>query len=782
MKKIISALLLLSFVFPTQNAWPAIQPSDRQFSQSMSTEVLGNPGFEYGTSKWTASGGTLTTTTSAANVFSGNASGSWDSSSASQTLVSSATYTNGGGPTYVNGVGVCWLKCASGSCTHTLTVDDGSTNLATPVTITSSTAGFFPTIVNFIFGTGGTARLKLTSVASNEPILYIDSCYVGSAMGFNISQIGTATPIQAYTPTITGMGSASNISFFYWQIADQLYVMGSYTEGTVTAALTTYTLPNSLTIDSSKVSIQNASNAAGPIIGEFVSGVANQSGPMVTATGTSTTLVYAGAVYGGTNPLLPTNASTNFSGTHVHSVKFSVPVTNQLQTLLNPNRSQLPTTSTVTTSSHTGGFSANTTGTYTAPTGTSWVRICGIGAGAGGGCGGTACGSAATDGNATTFSSFISLPGGLKGARDADGGAGGGAPTISAPALTEIIGLGGAGGPSDRQGTSPLSSLAGGQGGSGALGGAGAGGAAGSTGNGGAAAANTGGGGGGGEVGQATSAITGSGGGSGTWACAILPNPTGAYSFTVGAKGTGQAASGTTAGGNGADGQLAITEFYGAIPAPLLLQGVTSPQNTTGSTVINNTVTKSSTYTATTSDETIIFNSGTSTLNFPAAANVPGKKYEVISAGSATLVTIDPNASETVCGQTTILLQGSESGIFQSDGTNWQGLNKSCSATRTAHLVCSSSSAITDQQGSDGGSSNWITAIGNISSGGCAITMRTGAWSVAPRCVMTNQGTETGLFWDSATTTTNMQSRGFVTNTLANATSHTDDYMCFGPR
>lgn len=136
-----------------------------------------NAGAEQSTSGWTASGGTLTTITSAGNVGFGNASFSWDSNAASQTLTSEAIAVPSG---FVNGSGQQVLvlsfvaKCASGTCTHTFLVDDGSTPYSSAITVVSSTTNFVPQRVRFNVGSAGNIRIRVSSVASNEPAIYLD--------------------------------------------------------------------------------------------------------------------------------------------------------------------------------------------------------------------------------------------------------------------------------------------------------------------------------------------------------------------------------------------------------------------------------------------------------------------------------------------------------------------------------------------------------------------------------------------------------------------------------
>lgn len=57
----------------------------------------------------------------------------------------------------------------------------------------------------------------------------------------------------AYTPTFTGIGTPTNVSFFHKRIGDTLYIQGYATTGTVAASGMSISLPNSLTIDTAKI-------------------------------------------------------------------------------------------------------------------------------------------------------------------------------------------------------------------------------------------------------------------------------------------------------------------------------------------------------------------------------------------------------------------------------------------------------------------------------------------------------------------------------------------------
>jgi hypothetical protein len=104
----------------------------------------------------------------------------------------------------------------------------------------------------------------------------------------------------------------------------------------------------------------------------------------------------------------------------------------------------------------------------------------------------------------------------------------------------------------------------------------------------------------------------------------------------------------------------------------------TSTLSVTGSTAYSIT-TKTTSYTATANDYTIVCNNaGAITITLPAASGATGRVY-VIKKISAALnnVTIDPNASETIDGGATrVLTVQYESVMIQCDGTSWYILSK----------------------------------------------------------------------------------------------------------
>lgn len=475
----------------------ALLDTDKQDLNAVS--IIKNGGFEDGTGRWTASGGTFTTVTSGTNLLTGKVSATWDSGSASQTLTSTAVAIPKG--LYGrNGMAQCRIQVPSGTATHTLEAYDGS-NILVSTTITSSTLPTY-TQINFIYPSSGNISLRLVSVASDEPLIAIDDCWLGDAINItNVSQAGFAgesyfamttncagwtrssltlgafatdadcpgptvvsSPIgtwattdsnlprqtitnlppgrykaqfiaffepsgsshrqfatiydgtsqcvgsetsvatsndhggpvvvdcwfeypsgkaqadfelyaavsnvlgdatikndwtgvsgtsavkfslvryplasqqvkatensdydwTAYTPTISaGFGTASSISFFHKRVGDTLFVRGTFTAGTVAASLATITLPGSLAIDSAKTSITNTSGNPGPSVGNYRQGAASNGGRLVTATGTSTSLIYFGDRYADTAGLTPQNGDGVTSNSGVVAVEFAVPI------------------------------------------------------------------------------------------------------------------------------------------------------------------------------------------------------------------------------------------------------------------------------------------------------------------------------------------------------------------------------------------------------------------------------------------------------------------------
>jgi hypothetical protein len=210
------------------------------------------------------------------------------------------------------------------------------------------------------------------------------------------------------------------------------------------------------------------------------------------------------------------------------------------------------TTSVVTTGSHTGGFSANGTGTYTTPANCTaiWVRCIG---GGGGGAGSGTTPGAATGGGTTTFGSSLLTAGGGAAGSSAGNGANVAGGTASGGDLNLVGAVGGT--------PAASASTAGGPGGASPVFGVQSNNFVFSVNAGGPAPANTGSGGSGASCSATVNA--GGGGAGGGYVEKLITSPLATYAYTVGAAGTGGTL-GTSgaAGGNGSAGLIIIHEYY----------------------------------------------------------------------------------------------------------------------------------------------------------------------------------------------------------------------------
>lgn len=211
-----------------------------------------NPGFESGKASWVASGGTFSAVTSGTNLLVGKGSSTWDSNSASQTL-SGPNMLIPKGLYGQNGVAQCLIQTPSGTATHKIQVYDG-TNVIGEQPIFSSTT---PSVssVSFIFPTSGSLRVRLISVASNEPLVALDDCYLGK--NFLLADAELTTEWKSYTPTFTGLGTVSNVAFEYRRQGPNLKIRGSVMSGTSTATPGTFSLPPGLKIASTAYDATN---------------------------------------------------------------------------------------------------------------------------------------------------------------------------------------------------------------------------------------------------------------------------------------------------------------------------------------------------------------------------------------------------------------------------------------------------------------------------------------------------------------------------------------------
>jgi hypothetical protein len=106
----------------------------------------------------------------------------------------------------------------------------------------------------------GTMSSGTVTPGSITGTVYVDDAYVGTDAG--IADVSIITPWVAYTPTFTGFGTPSNVNFWWRQVGQSIEIQGRFTVGTSTATEARISLPNSYTISSNVVTLQNVGHGA----------------------------------------------------------------------------------------------------------------------------------------------------------------------------------------------------------------------------------------------------------------------------------------------------------------------------------------------------------------------------------------------------------------------------------------------------------------------------------------------------------------------------------------
>jgi hypothetical protein len=115
-------------------------------------------------------------------------------------------------------------------------------------------------------------------------------------------------------------------------------------------------------------------------------------------------------------------------------------------------------------------------------------------------------------------------------------------------------------------------------------------------------------------------------------------------------------------------------------------------------------------------------------------------------------------------------------GVTSSNTTGGEQINR-------ANLNCDGSSSITRQSGS------WVSSIGNISTGACAVTLASGVFSEIPTCTVSVIGALSGSNFVAVvnpTSTTNVSvdctSMTSGSSTISDCAGYDFTMLCMGPR
>jgi hypothetical protein len=211
-----------------------------------------DPGFEMAGAGWTASGGAAKQV-SISSKGTGSVGYDWNSNAAAQTLTT-ASYPIPPGLRGQNGLAYCNIKAIGTVGTYTIGVDNGSGDIDPgQVPIVSNTTSFTKAGVNFIFPNSGSIRLKLKSVAADEPEIYIDDCYLGLASNLtlidssNSDAINTTAVLGSWTTNTTYETRYKKIGDYY--LIEWFWAL----TGAPNSVAQVLTLPNSLVLDVTKL-------------------------------------------------------------------------------------------------------------------------------------------------------------------------------------------------------------------------------------------------------------------------------------------------------------------------------------------------------------------------------------------------------------------------------------------------------------------------------------------------------------------------------------------------
>lgn len=302
-RHLLTLTVALSFV--SSFAAAALSPSDKQSISYENRAAAVNSGFENGISKWVSS---PAITLASATPQAGSKYAQWDSTSAAQTL----TLGSIGRPEGQLEVS-CAVRVPSGTATHTFSVveSSGSTTVAS-MSIENSTTWRYQTLI-FPSPSAGTLSIVFTSVASNEPSIDIDDCYVGRARGVGSAQL--TSEWTSYTPT--GTWSSNTTYTGQWRrVGDTLEMRAKLVlSGAPTSATLSVNLPSAAncTIDTNKIPTTVADYA--PILGE---GIARDN---------ATAYYNINVVYNNTTSVLPITKKVSGSYISQEAVTQAAPFT-----------------------------------------------------------------------------------------------------------------------------------------------------------------------------------------------------------------------------------------------------------------------------------------------------------------------------------------------------------------------------------------------------------------------------------------------------------------------
>lgn len=239
--------------------------------------------------------------------------------------------------------GVAWSS-VSGLNNLSVATITGATTLPSSVDVALvSGTTFALTLPTSVGNSGKIVRIKKTDTGLSTPIsvvgtggqtfdgaagitlstAYEEYTVLADGANWQILSHITNTDRTPYTPTIGGFGTVSLISFFWERNGRDMIIQGSYTAGTISGSLASFSLPANTALSSSHISLQNTTAQAGPQFGVWVPNTANpQRNHALTALGSTNTIIYAGS---NSTPLTPATGAVFASGV-VTAIDVKVPI------------------------------------------------------------------------------------------------------------------------------------------------------------------------------------------------------------------------------------------------------------------------------------------------------------------------------------------------------------------------------------------------------------------------------------------------------------------------
>lgn len=186
------------------------------------------------------------------------------------------------------------------------------------------------TSLSQVYTLNTTSSQTIGGVAGGSYALYTngETVYlVSDGANWLVSSHQATTDWASYTPTVTGLGTVTTSKAWWRRVGRDIFVEAYWTNGSISANLLSISLPASMpAIGSAFFDRGNTTSAAGMAIGEFRD-TAGAFAAVVTATGTSTALVYVASI-SGSGYLIPQNGSIIGSSSSATSTKFGpLPIT-----------------------------------------------------------------------------------------------------------------------------------------------------------------------------------------------------------------------------------------------------------------------------------------------------------------------------------------------------------------------------------------------------------------------------------------------------------------------